>query len=99
MSALKNTTARRFSALKDFTFQVSADGKTWTTAKTGGSSCDIPRPVLPDLHYKTFALSKVRAAYVRLVVNSVQGDTTKLAQAAELRHPVPGKLPAASGIA
>ncbi len=99
MSALKNTTARRFSALKDFTFQVSADAKTWTTAKTGGSSCDIPRPVLPDLHYKTFALSKVRAAYVGLVVNSVQGDTTKFAQAALLPAPSSRQVARSFGIA
>ncbi|MEA2393967.1 MAG: extracellular elastinolytic metalloproteinase [Solirubrobacteraceae bacterium] len=86
VSAFKNTTSSRFMALKDFTLQTSTDGVTWTTAQTGGFTYQKPRPVAPDLHYKTFKLAKaVQAGYVRFFIDSVQGETQKQAQAAELQ--------------
>jgi extracellular elastinolytic metalloproteinase len=86
VSAFKNTTASRFTALKDFTFQTSTDGVTWTTVQTGGFTYQKPRPVAPDLHYKRFTLARpVHAGYVRFFIDSVQGETQTQAQAAELQ--------------
>jgi hypothetical protein len=86
VSAFKATNASRFAALKDFTFQTSLDGVTWTTAHTGGFAYQAPRPTAPDLNYTTFALAKpTKAAYVRFFVDSVQGDTTKYAQVADVQ--------------
>ena len=86
VSAFKNTTASRFSAVKDFTVQVSDDGVLWKTVKTGAFGYQAPRPVAPDLNYRTFALDRpVKAGYVRFFIDSVQGDTTTYAQAAELQ--------------
>jgi hypothetical protein len=86
VSAFKNTTASRFAALKDFTFQVSDDGVLWKTVKTGGFGYQAPRPTAPDLNYTTFALDKpTKASYVRFFIDSVQGETLEYAQAAELQ--------------
>jgi extracellular elastinolytic metalloproteinase len=86
VSAFKNTTASRFAALKDFTFQVSDDGTIWKTVKTGGFGYQAPRPTAPDLNYKTFTLaSPTKASYVRFFADSVQGETMDYAQAAELQ--------------
>jgi hypothetical protein len=86
VSAFKNTTASRFAALKDFTFQVSDDGVLWKTVKTGGFGYQAPRPTAPDLNYKSFALSKpTKATFVRFFIDSVQGETLEYAQAAELQ--------------
>ena len=86
VSAFKNTTASRFSALKDFTVQVSDDGVIWRTVKTGGFGYQAPRPTAPDLNYRSFALDKpTKATYVRFFIDSVQGETLSYAQAAELQ--------------
>jgi hypothetical protein len=85
VSAFKATNASRFTALKDFTFQTSPDGVTWTTARTGGFSYAAPRPTAPDLNFATFTLAKpLKAAYVRFFVDSVQGNTTTQAQVADI---------------
>jgi extracellular elastinolytic metalloproteinase len=86
VSAFKTTTASRFQALRDFTLQTSTDGVTWTAAQTGSFTFQPPRPTAPDLHLRTFKLAKpVQAGYVRLFVDSVQGETQTSAQAAELQ--------------
>ena len=86
VSAFKNTTSPRFAAMRDFTVQVSDDGVAWKTVQAGAFSAPAPRPTAPDLHYRSFTLAKpVKAGYVRLVVNSVQGETVTFAQAAELQ--------------
>ena len=86
ISAFKNTTASRFAALKDFTFQVSTDGVLWKTVKTGGFGYQAPRPTAPDLNYRTFTLdTPVKASHVRFFIDSVQGETMTYAQAAELQ--------------
>ncbi len=86
VSAFKNTVASRFAALKDFTFQVSDDGVLWKTVKTGGFGYQTPRPTAPDLNYATFSLaSPTKASFVRFFIDSVQGETLKYAQAAELQ--------------
>jgi len=86
ISAYKNTTASRFAALKDFTFQVSTDGVLWKTVKTGGFGYQAPRPTAPDLNYRTFTLdTPVKASHVRFFIDSVQGETMTYAQAAELQ--------------
>ena len=86
VSAFKNTTASRFAALKDFTFQVSTDGVLWKTAKTGGFGYQAPRPTAPDLNYRTFTLdTPMKASHVRFFIDSVQGETMTYAQAAELQ--------------
>jgi extracellular elastinolytic metalloproteinase len=86
VSAFKATNASRFAALRDFTFQTSTDGVTWTTVKKGGFGYEAPRPTAADLNYRTFALDKpVKASYVRFFVDSVQGDTTTYAQVADIQ--------------
>src|SRR3954449_2196547 len=86
VSAFKNTTSSRFSAMRGLTLQTSTDGVTWTTAQTGTFTWDRPRPVAPDLHYKRFTLARpVQASYVRFFIDSVQGETQTQAQAAELQ--------------
>ena len=86
VSAYKATNASRFAALRDFTFQTSTDGVTWTTVRTGGFGYQAPRPTAADLNYRSFALTKpVRAAYVRFFIDSVQGDTADYAQVADIQ--------------
>jgi hypothetical protein len=85
VSAFKATNASRFSALKDFTFQTSTDGVTWTTVRSGAFGYQAPRPTAPDLSFTTFVLPKpVKAGYVRFFVDSVQGDTATYAQVADI---------------
>lgn len=86
VSAFKATNASRFSALKDFTVQTSLDGVTWQTVRTGAFGYQAPRPTAADLNYTTFALEKpTKAAFLRFFIDSVQGDTTKYAQVAEIQ--------------
>jgi hypothetical protein len=86
VSAFKATNASRFTALKDFTFQTSLDGVTWTDARKGSFGYQAPRPTAADLNYTTFSLAKpVKAAYVRFFIDSVQGDTTTQAQVADIQ--------------
>jgi hypothetical protein len=86
VSAFKTTTSSRFQALKDFTFQTSTDGVTWSTAQTGSFTYQPPRPTAPDLHLRSFKLATpVQAGYVRFFIDSVQGETQTRAQAAELQ--------------
>ena len=85
VSAFKATNASRFSAVKDFTVQTSLDGVTWKTVRTGAFGYQAPRPTAADLNYTTFALATpTKAAYLRFFIDSVQGDTTRYAQVAEI---------------
>lgn len=86
VSAFKATNASRFAALRDFTFQTSLDGLTWTTARTGAFGYQAPRPTAADLNYTTFSLAQpVKAAYIRFFIDSVHGDTTTHAQVADVQ--------------
>src|SRR4051794_33583290 len=86
VSAFKTTAASRFEALRDFTFQTSTDGVTWSTAQTGTFTWQTPRPTAPDLHLRSFKLATpVQAAYVRFFIDSAQGETSTRAMAAELQ--------------
>ena len=86
VSAFKATNASRFAALKDFTFQTSVDGVTWTAATTGSFGYQAPRPTAADLNYTTFTLAKpVKASYVRFFIDSVQGGTMGYAQVADIQ--------------
>jgi extracellular elastinolytic metalloproteinase len=62
-------TNSRFEGLKSFTLQTSTDGVNWKTQSIGGTDAfgyQAPRPVVPDLHYKTFTLPTVtKAAFIR----------------------------------
>ncbi|MFC5730144.1 M36 family metallopeptidase [Nocardioides vastitatis] len=81
-------TTSRFEGLKDFTMQVSTDGKLWSNAvvKKGAFTYLTPRPVAPDLHYKTFELAnRVSARYVRFWADAPQGETKENVQVAELQ--------------
>ncbi len=85
VSAFKATNGSRFSAVKDFTFQTSLDGITWTNATKGSFGYELPRPTAPDLNFTTFTLAApVKAGYVRFFIDNVQGDTTRYAQVAEV---------------
>ncbi|MDQ0994483.1 M36 family metallopeptidase [Streptomyces sp. V3I7] len=85
ISALKPTSLPRFNAAKDFTVQTSTDGVQWKTVKTGTFAAQAPRPVAPDLNIRTLRLdSPVNATYVRVYVDSVQGESKTYATLAEL---------------
>ena len=76
----------RFNTLKDFTVQVSDDGVVWNTVRTAGFAYEAPRPMAADLNYRTFTLARpVTAGYLRFFVDSVQGNTAKAGQVAEVQ--------------
>src|SRR6266545_3756988 len=81
-------TSSRFEALKSFTLQTSNDGVNWTTVALGKNAFgyQTPRPVVPDVHYKTFTLaSPVTASYVRFWTDEAMGDTKTSVQAGDLQ--------------
>lgn len=81
-------TSSRFEALRSFTLQVSTDGKNWKTVKAVEDAFTYkkPRPVVPDVHYRTFRLSEpVKAEYVRFYADKNMGDTLSQVQVAELQ--------------
>ena len=81
-------TTSRFQALKDLTLEASRDGVVWQTAvaRKDAFGYQTPRPVAPDLHYKTFSLSKpVLARFVRFSTDAPMGETKTAVQAAELQ--------------
>jgi len=76
----------RFNTIKDFTVQVSDDGVLWRTVKAGAFGYQTPRPTASDLNYRTFALATpAKASYLRFFVDSVNGNTSKAAQVAEVQ--------------
>jgi hypothetical protein len=83
-------TSSRFEALKSFTLQTSSDGVNWTTVSGAfgkdAFSFQAPRPVLPDVHYKTFMLAKpVAASYLRFWTDEAMGETKTKVQAGDLQ--------------
>lgn len=81
-------TTSRFEGLKDFTLQLSTDGKVWKNAivRKGAFGYQTPRPTAPDLHYTSFALADpVQARYVRFYADAPQGETKENVQVAELQ--------------
>jgi len=81
-------TNSRFQGLKSFTLQTSTDGVNWKTQPIGKDAFgyQTPRPVVPDLHYKTFTLaSPVTASYVRFWADAPQGDTETDVQVGDLQ--------------
>jgi hypothetical protein len=81
-------TTSRFEGLKDFTLQLSNDGKVWTNAvvEKGAFGYQTPRPTAPDLHYKGFNLADpIMARYVRFYADAPQGETKQNVQVAELQ--------------
>ncbi|MBY6037959.1 M36 family metallopeptidase [Fictibacillus nanhaiensis] len=86
VSAFKDMTKGRFSALKDFTVQTSLDGVNWTTVKEGTFTAGKPRPATPDLHYKTFDLAEpVKANFVKFIANNAQDNSFGYVQVAEVQ--------------
>lgn len=80
----------RFEALKSFTLQTSSDGVNWTTVSgsfgNSAFSYQAPRPVLPDVHYKSFTLAKpVTASYVRFWADEPMGETKTSVQTGDLQ--------------
>ncbi|HEX2177231.1 MAG TPA: M36 family metallopeptidase [Nocardioidaceae bacterium] len=81
-------TASRFEALRSFTVQVSDDGVNWQTVPIGQDafSYQKPRPVVPDVHYKRFALeTPVRASYIRFWTDEPMGDTKESVQVGDVQ--------------
>jgi len=81
-------TTSRFEGLKSFTLQTSTDGKMWKTQPIGEEAFDYqaPRPVVPDLHYRTFTLPKgVEASHIRFWTDAAQGETKENAQVGEIQ--------------
>jgi len=84
ISAMVSPAGNRFEALKDFEVLASADGKKWTSIAKGTFPTMKPRPVTPDLHYKTFAAKPVAAKYLKFV-GSPQSPDIGTMQVAEIQ--------------
>ena len=71
-------TSSRFEGLKSFTLQTSTDGVNWKTQNVGGTNAfgyQAPRPVVPDLHYKTFTLpTPTKAGFIRFWADAAAGQ-------------------------
>lgn len=81
-------TGSRFEALKDFTLQVSRDGKVWRNAlvEKDAFGYGAPRPTTPDVHYRVFELAEpVPAKFVRLYADAPMGETKENVQVGELQ--------------
>ncbi len=81
-------TTARFEGLRGFTLQTSTDGVNWQTVRSvpDAFSYQRPRPVAPDLHYRTFHRDRpVAARDVRFWTDSALGETRTRVQAAELQ--------------
>jgi extracellular elastinolytic metalloproteinase len=82
-------TNSRFEGLRSFTLQTSTDGVNWKTQSVGGTNAfgyQAPRPVVPDLHYKTFTLpSPTKASYIRFWADQPQGNTKTDVQVGDIQ--------------
>ena len=82
-------TNSRFEGLKSFTLQTSTDGVNWKTQTVGGTNAfgyQAPRPVVPDLHYKTFTLpTPTKASYIRFWADQPQGNTKTNVQVGDIQ--------------
>ena len=82
-------TNSRFEGLKSFTLQTSTDGVNWKTQSVGGQNAfgyQAPRPVVPDLHYKTFTLpSPTVASFIRFGAVAPQGGTMENVQVGDIQ--------------
>jgi hypothetical protein len=82
-------TNSRFEGLKTFTLQTSTDGVNWKTQPVGGTDAfgyQAPRPVVPDLHYKTFTLpTPVKAGYLRFWADEPLGNTKSEVQVGDIQ--------------
>ncbi len=81
-------TSRRFQGLKSFTLQTSRDGVNWQTQPIGENAFgyDAPRPMAPDLHYKSFTLANpVTAGFIRFWADEPQGDTVEKVQVGDIQ--------------
>ncbi len=81
-------TSRRFQGLKSFTLQTSRDGVNWQTQPMGENAFgyQAPRPMAPDLHYKSFNLaSPVTAGFIRFWADEPQGDTVEKIQVGDIQ--------------
>jgi hypothetical protein len=78
----------RFQGLRSFTLQTSLDGTNWKTQPIGqhAFTYEAPRPVVGDLHYKTFTLpTAVKAGYIRFWADAAQGDTVSTVQVGDIQ--------------
>jgi extracellular elastinolytic metalloproteinase len=79
----------RFEGLKSFTLQTSTDGVNWKTQSVGGTNAfgyQAPRPVVPDLHYKTFTLpTPTKAGFIRFWADEPQGNTKTNVQVGDIQ--------------
>ncbi len=82
-------TNSRFEGLKSFTLQTSTDGVNWKTQSVGGTDAfgyQAPRPVVPDLHYKTFTLpTPTKASFIRFWADEPQGNTKTSVQVGDIQ--------------
>jgi extracellular elastinolytic metalloproteinase len=82
-------TNSRFEGLKSFTLQTSTDGINWKTQSVGGTDAfgyQTPRPVVPDLHYKTFTLPKpTTAKFIRFWADAPLGNTKTNVQVGDIQ--------------
>jgi hypothetical protein len=86
VSAMKPTTAGRFNMVDGYSVSVSADGKSWKTVKSGRFAWQIPRPTIADMMMKTIKLDRpTQAAFVKVTIKSVVGNTKTYAVLAELQ--------------
>jgi uncharacterized repeat protein (TIGR01451 family) len=91
-AALTQNTQNRFSALRQFRVDVSTNGTTFTPAFTSPADAFPsvpPRPVIPDMILRSFALpSPVSATHVRLVVLTNQCTGQPLFQGVQDADPL-----------
>jgi hypothetical protein len=82
-------TNSRFEGLKSFTLQTSTDAVNWRTQNVGGTNAfgyQTPRPVVPDLHYKTFTLpTPTQASFIRFWADAPQGNTKTDVQVGDIQ--------------
>ena len=75
VSSLLQNGQNRFTALRQFRVDVSADGTTFTPAFTSPADAfpgSSPRPAVPDMIIRSFSFPAVPATHVRLVVLHTQ---------------------------
>ncbi|MGH3384367.1 MAG: M36 family metallopeptidase [Nocardioidaceae bacterium] len=81
-------TSSRFEGLKSFTVQTSTNGVIWKTQPIGKDAFGFqaPRPVAPDLHYRSFRLATpVQASHIRVWTDEAQGETKTMAQVGDVQ--------------
>jgi extracellular elastinolytic metalloproteinase len=75
VSAMRALGGSRFDAVKRFSIHTSLDGKRFTKVLTGSFSWAPPRPLTPDLHYRSWRLARsTKAKFLKFVAEEPMVD-------------------------